>query len=167
VAFLGADWKTAPPDDQAARRGRIGRVFDGHGWISNLDVDENMTLARRHHTTRPAGEIERDAEALVRRFGLPELPRLRPALMAPADLRRAEWVRAFLGEPRLVILEQPTRDVFAEAIPALAAAVDDACARGAAVLWLMDDERAWSRAAAGAAHRWKMRGAALVPREKE
>jgi len=167
VLFLGEDWKTTAPERQSARRGRIGRVFGGRGWISNLDVDENITLAQRHHTPRPLEQIERDADALVRQFGLPELPRMRPALMKPADLRRAEWARAFLGEPLLVILEQPARDVFGDAVGALVSAVGAARARGVAVLWLTGDERVWAQAAAAATQRFEMRGAELVSRERE
>jgi phospholipid/cholesterol/gamma-HCH transport system ATP-binding protein len=167
VLFLGEDWKTTSPQSQSARRGRIGRVFEGRSWISNLDVDENITLAQRHHTPRPMEQIERDAEALVRRFGLAGLPRMRPALMKPADQRRAEWARAFLGEPLLVILEQPDRDVSGDAVGALVSAAAAARAQGAAVLWLTGDGRAWAQAAPAATQRFEMRGAGLVPRERE
>src|ERR1035437_7497838 len=54
VTFQGADWEELGPDAAAAARGNIGRVFENRGWISNLDVDENITLAARHHTTRPS-----------------------------------------------------------------------------------------------------------------
>ena len=167
VLFAAEDWKVMPPDRQAARRGRIGRTFEGRGWISNLDVDENITLAQRHHTERSLEQIELDAESLARQFGLSGLPRMRPAALKQSDLRRAEWVRAFLGDPLLVILEQPTRDVPADAIPALVAAIDAARGRGAAVLWLTEDERAWSKAAGGATKRFELSGVELVLREKE
>src|SRR3982750_465661 len=58
AAFLGRDWRMVSADDGAALRGRIGRVFDAFGavsagWVSHLDVDENVMLAQRHHTRRP------------------------------------------------------------------------------------------------------------------
>ena len=123
VMFLGEDWCAMPAGRSAERRGKIGRVFESHAWISNLDVDENVTLAQRHHTLRPEGEIAAEADALAAQFGLRELPHVRPAVVRRADLRRAEWVRAFLGEPRLIILENPTRDVPADALTGLAGAV--------------------------------------------
>src|SRR4051794_36602440 len=59
VWFLGREWPSVPPVEAAALRGRIGRVFDavgvgavGTGWVSNLDVDENVMLSQRHHTRR-------------------------------------------------------------------------------------------------------------------
>src|SRR5580658_6029765 len=41
VKFLGEDWLRMPSDRAAAQRGKIGRLFDDDGWISDLDVDQN------------------------------------------------------------------------------------------------------------------------------
>ena len=147
VLFEGKDWRRMNPDQAAACRGRIGRVFEERGWISNLDMDENITLSQRHHTQRPEPEIAQEAEALIRKFGLSEMPKARPALLRRADLRRSEWTRAFVGQPRLVILEEPMRDVFPEFLAPLIEAVQEACGRGAAVLWITSDAQVWSAAA--------------------
>ena len=152
VAFLGEDWRMMPPNRSAERRGKIGRVFETHAWISNLDVDENITLAQRHHTARPEDEIVQEAEALVRQFGLGELPRVRPAVVRRSDLRRAEWARAFIGEPQLIILENPTKDVYVDALPGLVGAVKAARGRGAAVIWMTDDARVLSKVAPESTH---------------
>lgn len=138
VSITGREWTTISPTEAAALRGRIGRVFTDHGWLSNLDMDENITLVQRHFTTRPLEEIEREAEKLAVSFGLPSLPHMRPATMKKSDLRRAEWVRAFLGDPMLIILEHPLRDVYPEHGSMLAAAIVAARGRGAAVLWVDD-----------------------------
>ncbi len=163
VLFLGEDWALLPPGPAAAARGRVGRVFEDHGWASNLDADENVTVAQRFHTARTDGEIEQEAGALARKMGFADLPRMRPALMRPSELRRLEWVRAFLGEPRLVILENPARGVAEERVPALIEAVAGARARGAAVLWIEGETGGWLRAAEGATLRLELKGAALVP----
>ena len=141
VLFQGEEWRAMPPQQVLQRRAQIGRGFDGHGWISNLNVNENVTLAQRHHTRRPNAEILAEAEALARAFGLNELPRIRPALVTPQDLRRAEWIRAFLGQPLLVLLERPMQGIPLEHLPRLLGAVQEACARKAAVLWLTDTSR--------------------------
>jgi len=46
-----------------------------------------------------ATDIEAEAAKLARMFGLPGLPRGRPAQMRLPDLQRAACVRAFLGTP--------------------------------------------------------------------
>jgi phospholipid/cholesterol/gamma-HCH transport system ATP-binding protein len=141
VLFQGEAWTAISPELVLQRRAQIGRVFDGHGWISNLNVNENVILAQRHHTRRPDAAILAQAEALARAFGLNELPRIRPALLSPQDLRRAEWIRAFIGQPRLVLLERPMQGVPPEHLTRLFGAVQEACARKAAVLWLTDNDR--------------------------
>ena len=163
VAFEEEDWLEWTPDDAAAARSRIGRVFETRGWISNLDVDENITLAQRHHTSRPVAELEQEAAALARGFGLTELPRVRPAVLRSAVLRRAEWVRAFLGAPALILLEFPLREVYVDALDGLVLAVQAARARGAAVLWLGDSSGDGARAAAlPGAQVWTLSGARLL-----
>ncbi len=138
VAFLGERWAGLAPDRELALRARIGRVFDGQGWISNLNVLENLTLAQRHHTARPLADIVAEARGLAQAFGLADVPAGRPAVVPRRDLRRAEWVRAFLGRPALVLLERPTAGVAEEHAALLARAVDAALAGGAAVLWIHD-----------------------------
>src|SRR4051794_36234792 len=51
VRFMGSDWRKMPFHQAIQCRGKIGRTFEGHAWVSNLDVDENVILAQRHHTT--------------------------------------------------------------------------------------------------------------------
>ena len=167
VRYRGGDGRAMDPARAAAQRGTIGRVFDQRGWISNLDVDENITLASRHHTLRPVPEIEQEALALAQSFGLPEIPRKRPALLRRADLRRCEWVRALIGTPSLVVLEHPTRDVFAEAIPKLVAAVRAARGRGAAVMWITGDRACRAVADEAGVERYEFRELKLVPLQGE
>src|SRR5687767_11916851 len=149
ATFLGREWRAVPAGEGAALRGRIGRVFDavgagGAGWVSHLDVDENVMLAQRHHTRRSSSEIEAEAAKSARTFGLPGLPRGRPAQTRATDLQRAACVRAFLGAPDLILLERPAQGVYPEIMPPLINAVRSARSRGAAVVWLTDTPAVWS-----------------------
>ena len=165
VLFQGETWRAMPAEQVLQRRAQIGRVFDGHGWISNLNVNANVVLAQRHHTRRPDTEILAEAEALAHAFGLNELPKIRPALVTPRDLRRAEWIRGFLGHPRLVLLERPMQGVPLEHLPRLLDAVQEACARKAAVLWLTDNDRIRRHPQLPPAARYATRGLNLVKME--
>jgi phospholipid/cholesterol/gamma-HCH transport system ATP-binding protein len=149
ATFLGRDWRSVAAGEGAALRGRIGRVFDavgavGTGWVSNLDVDENVMLAQRHHTRRPSSEIEAEAAKLARMFGLPGLPRGRPGQTRAPDLQRAACARAFVGTPDLILLERPAQGVYPDIMPPLINAVRSARNRGAAVVWLTDTPAVWS-----------------------
>jgi ABC-type ATPase involved in cell division len=161
VTFLGEDWQTMTPDRVAAQRGRIGRVFEGESWLSGLNVDQNITLAQRHHTRRPVQEIEEEAIHLCRVFGLPGLPRGRPSNAQGQDLQKAACARAFLGGPILILLENPTIGVYADVIAPLINTVRETRQRGAAVLWTTNELQVWNNPELHATARWQMLGAPM------
>ncbi len=167
VLFLNEDWQTMSADHAAKQRGTIGRVFEDGGWITDLGVDENVTLAQRHHSSRDEGEIVREAASLARIFGLPGLPRGRPDKVRRQDLAKAACVRAFLGKPVLIILESPTRGVYADIIVTLVNAVHDARRGGAAVLWTSVDPQVWGTAGLRPSARCKMFGSQMHTMERE
>jgi phospholipid/cholesterol/gamma-HCH transport system ATP-binding protein len=161
VTFLGDDWTRLSTDEAAARRGRIGRLFEDEGWISDLNVDENILLSQLHHTNRTESEIMDEALKFARVFGLPGLPRGRPEKMRRWDLRKAACIRAFLGKPALIILEQPVRGVYADFIAPLLDAVQSARRRASAVLWTVTDPQIWKHAALHATASARMHGSQL------
>jgi ABC-type lipoprotein export system ATPase subunit len=161
VAFMGADWEPMTPDQAVAARARIGRVFRGPAWISNLDADENITLRERHFSRRPPDEIESEALALARSFGLEDLPRKRPAWVPRDDLMRAQWVRALLGAPALLLAEFPETGVPDDGLDAWRGAVAKARAAGAAIVWFTCDPRVWNDGSLKPRTRCEMRGAEL------
>jgi phospholipid/cholesterol/gamma-HCH transport system ATP-binding protein len=161
VCFLGKAWETLDEDAALAARALIGRAFDEPGWIGELDMDDNITLAQRHHTRRPEAEIRDEASELARLFSLPGLPLGKPSGMRAPDLRRAACVRAFLGKPALLILERPTAGVYPAIMPALMTAVGAARARGAAILWTTEAWDVWNDAGIKPTVRCKMTGSQL------
>jgi phospholipid/cholesterol/gamma-HCH transport system ATP-binding protein len=161
VFFSGKNWADRPPSEAAAARGRIGRVFRQGGWISNLNVDENITLPLRHHTELPPEEIRHRAEEMGKQFGLAGLPTERPALCPRSTLRRAEWTRAFLGEPALIILEEPLKDAYSEMLHFLMEGIAGALLRGAAVLWISGDFPVLSIARLSSLKRYRLKGPRL------
>jgi phospholipid/cholesterol/gamma-HCH transport system ATP-binding protein len=71
---------------------------------------------------------------LARRFGLPGLPAERPAALPEHVLLRAACVKAFLGEPVLVVIEDPDVATFPSLHQALAAEFIAVQNRGGAVI---------------------------------
>lgn len=136
VQFAGQPWLARSASAAAAARGTIGRVFDEPGWVSNLDVDENVTLPARYHQTMDEADAYRQAQELAVRLGLAGLPAGRPAHVARNELRRAEWVRALLGPRQLVILERPLRELPVGWGAALLAETARLRAAGVAFLWI-------------------------------
>jgi ABC-type multidrug transport system ATPase subunit len=139
VRVGGRSWTAMSPTEMARVRSRIGRVFDVGGWVSNLDVDENVLLAQRHHNRAPVEVLRSRADELARGFKLEGVPTRRPAEASQNELRLSQWVRALLVDMSLLVLERPTRDVQPEAIGPFLEAIRNAREKGAAVIWVTTD----------------------------
>lgn len=162
IRWQGKAWHSMTPDIELQSRGKIGRVFEKQGWLSNLNVIENVTLSQRHHTQRPEREIIREADELAKYFGLPEIPRQRPAFVGRRELKIAEWVRALSGGHLLLLLERPENGVPDDYLPKLIDAVQTALKRGAAVIWQTDRDLAWNTSIWPDEFRYRMRGTDMV-----
>jgi phospholipid/cholesterol/gamma-HCH transport system ATP-binding protein len=162
VQFLGKDWSVLPPDIANALRGRIGRVFSKGGWMSHLTLLENILLSQLHHTRRPVEDLRDEACRLARRYNLPGVPVGRPNDVLQIDLRPAACVRAFIGRPSLILLEDPTSGGFSEMIPSLINTIRDSLNRGAAVIWLTVENTIWRDQSIPATHRYRFAGGKLM-----
>jgi phospholipid/cholesterol/gamma-HCH transport system ATP-binding protein len=153
--FLGTDWKTPQPDQRNAMRGRIGRVFATGNWIEHLPLTENILIPQLHHTRRSVDHIRDEAAALAEFFGLPGLPSGLPGDFVPGDLQRAACVRAFLGLPWLILLEEPTAGMGSNFLFALIHAIRRVRDRGAAVIWMTGQDKVWNDASIPASYRYR------------
>lgn len=167
VSFLGEDWQQMSADRAAANRGRIRRVFEDEGWITDLDVDQNVMLSELHHTNRRRSEIQDEASKFARMFGLPGLQRGRPATANRLDLRKAACIRALLGQSALIVLERPTRGVYVDVEAPLINGVQSARKHGAAVLWMTSEPPIWNNTGLRATMRAKMFGSQMHTMELE
>lgn len=164
VRFLGHDWASLPEARTAALRGRIGRVHGFGAWIGFAGMDRNILLPQLHHVRQPMAVLLEQAAELARFFGLPGLPLVRAEALAPADLARAAAVRAFLGEPRLLLLEHPVRGQITDLVPPLLNALATARDRGAAAIWFTGSDLVWNDASFPATQRLRFteRGLTLL-----
>ena len=163
VLFLGYDWCKLPDHHAAALRGRIGRIFGLGGWIGFLDIATNILLPQLHHTREEPAMLREAARELAHRFGLPGLPLGHVDDLSPLDLARCACVRAFLGEPALLLLESPVQGIFAELRTPLLNAVAEARGRGSAILWLTRSDLIWDDRTFPATHRLRFSDHGLGP----
>jgi phospholipid/cholesterol/gamma-HCH transport system ATP-binding protein len=162
VFFHGADWAEMSASRQSVERGRIRRVYEHYGWVTNLDVMENLCLAECHHTRRPYAEVEEEVKGLARRFGMESIPSARPTRVHSMVLRKLEWVRALVGKPDLILLERPLFGAPKADAPKLIEAVCEVARRGVTVLWLTEDTRVMECRELGAVRRFRMDGERIV-----
>lgn len=156
VRFLRRDWSRQPAEMADALRGLIGRVMSNPGWLRFLDATTNVLLQQIHHTRADLGALREDAARLATHFGLPGVPNGSMAELSSGDLVRLGFVRAFVGEPKLVILESPVQGVYQDMVPALLNRLWEVRDRGGAAIWLTRSRMIWDNPLFPATHRLRL-----------
>ncbi len=162
VRFLGRDWAALPPDHADALRGRVGRLFHLPIRADTPDVAARVLLGRLHHTRIPEPELRAEAAGLALRFGLPGLPAGPARLLTGPDLLRAACVRAFLGRPRLIVLELPLAVQEDHLLNAFLELGAEARGAGAGVAWLANPGPALRDPCIRPTHRLRLTDSGLV-----
>jgi phospholipid/cholesterol/gamma-HCH transport system ATP-binding protein len=163
--FLRRDWSRQPPEMADALRGLIGRVMNEPGWLRFLDASTNILLRQIHHTRSDLDALYAEAAELAAYFGLPGLPSGPLVRLSQGDLTRAGYVRAFVGQPKLVILESPVQGLYHDMVPALLNRIGDVRDQGGAAVWLTRSRLVWDNAAFPATHRLRLDHLGLTERK--
>jgi phospholipid/cholesterol/gamma-HCH transport system ATP-binding protein len=167
VRFLSRDWRETSADIASAMRGKIGRIFSSGSWLEGFSLGENILLPQLHHTRRPNHELRLEAFRLAEHFGLPGLPTGDPAAYSREDLQRAACVRAFMGEPVLLLLEDPTFGIHPFVLPALINAIRRIRGKGGAVWWMALSDDVWTDATIPADRFFRVTGRNLEEVQRE
>jgi len=139
----GLDWRDLAELQADALRGRIGRISRRGAWLDGIGTDANILLPQLHHTTRRESVVVQEAVALAEGFGLPGLPVAPPQRLSVGDLLRAACVRAFLGPPALLLLENPIAGAEHEIMTPFLDEVTRVRHAGAAVVLLVRSMAEW------------------------
>ncbi len=161
VVFRDHDWQRVPPHFRDALRGTCALIPRQGGLLPHADMSENILLSARYHRSDADPALVARGAALARRFGLPGLPAAAPATESVADRLRAACVRAFLGEPVLVIAESRAQGWRADLVAPLLDAMQAVRERGGAVLWTLVDDPLFDDATVPASARYRLRGRRL------
>ena len=89
-------------------RRRIGIVFQAFNLFPHMSVLDNVTLAPRQVLRRAAADAERDAQALLERFGLAEKAGEFPDRLSGGQQQRVAIARALAMQPDLLLLDEVT-----------------------------------------------------------
>ena len=87
------------------RRERIGFVFQSFNLLGALTAEQNVALPARLAGTRLPRSVVRD---VLRRVGLEDRGRHRPAQLSGGQQQRVAIARALVSEPRVVFADEPT-----------------------------------------------------------
>jgi phospholipid/cholesterol/gamma-HCH transport system ATP-binding protein len=161
--FMGFDWAELRDEEAFALRGRIGRIPQKGAWPEMLRTHVAIMLGPLHHTREPEQFIAQAAVDLARSVGLPGLPLERPDRLSEGDLIRAACVRAFLGRPRLLLLESAISVDHAELTNPLLELLSRALNRGACAICFTRDVPFWRRQSFPLSQRLHLLEEGLIP----
>jgi putative ABC transport system ATP-binding protein len=140
VVFNGRDLSRCSGWELARVRRRVGFVFQDFGLIPGLPVWENVTypLVPRGPTRT---ERYRRARELLASFGLEDKLGLRPRQLSGGEQQRVAFARALVGDPELLLADEPTSSLDPETAEPLLAALRQAHAAGTTVVVASHDAR--------------------------
>ena len=125
---------TAPGVDVDVIRRRIGIVFQAFNLFPHMRVIDNVTLAPRKVLKRSATDAERDAVALLERFGLAEKARDFPDRLSGGQQQRVAIVRALAMEPDLLLLDEVTSALDPELVAEVLGVIRELAGKGMTML---------------------------------
>lgn len=123
LALDGADL-TVRPAHERARRG-LGRTFQTSSLWPAMSVADHVRLAAQaakggsYRLWRRADRFTAEVEGVLERTGLVHRAAATAAELSHGEKRKLELAVLLVGEPRLMLLDEPMAGVSAEEVPAL------------------------------------------------
>ena len=158
--FFGEDEITGLGDDALTllRREKFGFVFQAFHVLPHLSVEQNVGLPLLLRKTPPLEMLVR-AKSLIAAVGLAGREQSMPRELSGGELQRVAIARALVGDPQLVLADEPTGNLDPEnARQVLALFKARVKERGAAAILATHSEQA----AAGCDRRFRLSAQGLT-----
>jgi cell division transport system ATP-binding protein len=110
ITLFGTDLATARRSAFPALRRRIGVVFQDFRLLSHLSAFDNVALPLRL-AGRKTDDYIRDVEELLNWVGLGDRMNAKPPTLSGGEQQRVAIARAVVGQPDLLLADEPTGNV--------------------------------------------------------
>jgi len=107
--LAGQDVSTLGRAERARIRNReIGFIFQSFNLISDLTVEENITLPLTYRNDVPKGEIRAMVQSALQRVDMAHRAEHYPSQLSGGQQQRVAVARAVVGSPALLLADEPT-----------------------------------------------------------
>jgi cell division transport system ATP-binding protein len=110
ITLFGTDLATARRSAFPALRRRIGVVFQDFRLLDHLSAFDNVALPLRLAGRKP-DDYTHDVEELLNWVGLGDRTNARPPTLSGGEQQRVAIARAVVGQPDLLLADEPTGNV--------------------------------------------------------
>jgi polar amino acid transport system ATP-binding protein len=111
-------------------RQRIGIVFQSYNLFPHMTVLKNLTLGPIKATRMNRSDAEQKAMELLDRFGLADKVAEYPDRLSGGQQQRAAIVRALVGDPEVLLLDEITSALDPELVGEVLSVIRELAARG-------------------------------------
>ncbi|KQT85189.1 ABC transporter ATP-binding protein [Aurantimonas sp. Leaf443] len=132
MRFDGAPVQVSSPGE--ARRLGIGMVFQHFCLFEAMTVLENIALGMDEPP--PRRELEARVRAVMEQYGLVLDPQREVHTLSVGERQRIEIVRALLGRPKLLIMDEPTSVLTPQEVELLFRTLRQLSAEGCSILYI-------------------------------
>jgi polar amino acid transport system ATP-binding protein len=133
VVVEGEEITAAGVDTNRIRR-RIGIVYQSFNLFPHMTVLRNITLAPREALGTGRAEAEKNARALLERFGLLDKQDEYPDRLSGGQQQRVAIVRALAMRPHLMLLDEVTSALDPELVAEVLAVIKELAREGMTML---------------------------------
>ena len=120
------------------RKENIGFIFQSFNLVDELSVRDNVELALLYHNV-PAAERKRRVDEVMDKVGIAHRAKHRPSQLSGGQQQRVAVARALVGEPRLILADEPTGNLDTAAGAAVLSLLRDLHADGTTVIVITHD----------------------------
>ena len=128
------------------RNRKVGFVFQTFNLMPRLTVEENVALPLKYRGGLTRAERRRRALALLERLGLGDRVGHRPDELSGGQRQRVAIARALIGEPAIVMADEPTGNLDSHAGANVLATFDELNRAGHTLILVTHDPGVASRA---------------------
>jgi putative ABC transport system ATP-binding protein len=121
------------------RNRKVGFVFQTFNLMPRMTVEENVALPLQYRGGFSRRQRLRGARTLLERFGLGERIGHRPDELSGGERQRVAVARALIGEPAILMVDEPTGNLDSEAGAEILRAFREVHAAGNTIVMVTHD----------------------------